>query len=276
MAERGQTQGFVLYKQPFGDNDLILHIMTLAFGTVTAFAARARNSRKRFPHQFSPHHYYDMTLVRRSGEMFNLIRCDVKKAFHHISSSLEKIVLLSYFLEVIKEAAPKEEMNKPLFHFLIDLYLYIENHELSDPTVQDLMSLFEMRLLRILGLEPQLTRCLVCHRSLNGRADDDLSLLFSYGLGGVVHKRCGDETAKQGGASISISFQTVQNLAQGLTVDDRKWREASAMAGPSQQLFGAIRFSSNARREARRILPEFLEYHLGKPIKSRRFLSDIF
>lgn len=277
MSRRSHTQGFSLYRQPYAENDLIVTFFTQSHGLISGFAAGARKSQKRFPHQFSPWAFYDMSLSRRGGDLFTVLRCDVKKPFFQMSSNIEKIALLNYVLEIVKGSAPREEQAPALFNLLVDLYLYLENHEFATESEPgrvldfpaDVLTIFELRLLRILGFEPGINRCAQCH----GRIDpnqEGASILFSPAAGGAIHERCALSDGVRA-SSIRVSAQTLWSLSQALLITDERWRQYCMMRAQKLDL----QFTRQARRESRAVLPTFLEYQLGHSVRSRAMVNEL-
>nr|MDQ2647496.1 DNA repair protein RecO [Myxococcota bacterium] len=75
------TEALVLRRVEYGDADLIVTLLTLSLGRVSALARGARKSRRRFGGALEPFFTLSVTLEeRRSSELFALREASVLRA----------------------------------------------------------------------------------------------------------------------------------------------------------------------------------------------------
>ncbi|MBC7324361.1 MAG: DNA repair protein RecO C-terminal domain-containing protein, partial [Moorella sp. (in: Bacteria)] len=112
---------------------------------------------------------------------------------------------------------------------------------------------FEARTLKILGLEPRLDCCALC----GGPLKDGGRLRFVPAAGGIICPAChpaGNGEYRVMPGSIKI-WQRLNHM---------QWQHLQRLR-PNPSLAG----------ELEEIMPAFLEYHLGRKLKSRAFIKEI-
>jgi DNA repair protein RecO (recombination protein O) len=109
-----------------------------------------------------------------------------------------------------------------------------------------------MRILDLLGYQPQLADCAGCNQPLAPAAG-----WFSPLLGGVLCPRCGAHD--QAGSPVSVNGVKVLRL----------------MAAGQSALYDRLRLSAELLHEVEAALEAQLEYHLDRRLKSLDFIRDI-
>jgi DNA repair protein RecO (recombination protein O) len=146
-----------------------------------------------------------------------------------------------------EEAATSGESNFPLFKLLLHGLAYISY---SDRDPGELILIYELRLLSLIGYRPLLDSCTICKGDLGGR------LQFNLENGGVVCGKC----SFAGYTGVPISVDTIKTMEAILMSDDKN---------PS-----AIPISTKINEELNRILPAYIEQKLQVLIKSRNFIAS--
>ena len=142
----------------------------------------------------------------------------------------------------------EKEEDGAVFSLLLHFLRLLNREELSE----DYVRIFEIRLLTLLGYQPQLDRCLVCH----GELEPDTLNWFNLKKGGVVCPTC---HAGLDGLPISLGTSRILKAARSYPLSKIR----------------RIRFTAQASDESRRILSNFVEYQLGKKLKCLRFLEQM-
>ena len=145
--------------------------------------------------------------------------------------------------------AAEREANRELFRLFIT-FLFLLNEE---DFREEFIRIFELRLLSLAGYQPELGRCVMCRKEVNGVREHR----FSHRRGGLVCVDCcrgvHDYPLLSGG--------TIKMLQRAQTIELAK----------AKRLY----FSPQARAESRKILPHFIESRIEKPLKSLKFIEHL-
>ena len=109
-----------------------------------------------------------------------------------------------------------------------------------------------MRILDLLGYQPQLFDCAGC-----GEALPEAASWFSPLLGGMLCRKCGAHS--QAGSPVSVNGLKILRL----------------MAAGDRSLYDRVRLSVELLRELEGALEAQLEYHLDRRLKSLDFIRGI-
>jgi DNA repair protein RecO (recombination protein O) len=250
------TPAVVLRSWPYGESDRIVCLFTEAYGKVRGIAKGAKRSRKRFVNSLEPFSVVNLRFQDRphAGLVF-LLSADLILVFKKLDSSLEKIALASYLVEVVDGLMGERDINTLVFEHLRNGLLFLNN----DGTAPlEFLTIFELKLLRLVGYQPALDGCKRCRVK---HAQSGASCWhFSPADGGLLCDPCA--TSKK------------ENLPLGAAA-------LSALEGLQQQTFEV---SPNGRRVARLPIPvlmeirfimqRFLQFHIEREIRSAAFLSQ--
>jgi DNA repair protein RecO (recombination protein O) len=159
-----QSEALVLRTYPFHEADLLVTLFTRAEGRVKGVAKSAIKSRRRFGGALEPLTHVTAHWNDKEGQ--ELARLD---SFDIISSPLTdevtypRVVALSYVAEVIDQLLPDREPSDDIFR----LTLSVVNHLKADSLWMPL-TYFDLWIVRLIGLMPELNECVACGAVLNG------------------------------------------------------------------------------------------------------------
>jgi DNA repair protein RecO (recombination protein O) len=245
-----KTPAVALYSLDFAEWDKLVTFFTRDFGKVKGVAKGAKRSRKRFGSGLEPLTYVTLSFFEKErSSLVRLNHCEIIESYPGIHDDVLKVGYASYLGELINEMVAEREVNRALFKLFITFL-----HLLNEPSFrEEFIRIFELRLLALSGYQPELSKCVICGKEVNGRKEHR----FSLNKGGLVCSDC----FKGSGEYPSLSGGTVRMLQRAQTIELEK----------VTRLF----FSPQALEESRRILTRFIEYHLEKPLKSLQFLEHL-
>jgi len=244
------TDAVVLYSMDFGESDKLITFYTTSFGRLKGIAKGAKRSKKRFGINLEP-----LSLVRlhffekKEDSLVRVSACDLLNPFQGIRDDLFKISYGSYMIEVVEKLAPERERHPELFTLLIDFLGILEARGVTE----DLLRVFEVRLLDDIGLRPHLSDCVACRTPIVGGT----GVRFSPAKGGALCNRC----AKGVPATAPVSIGTLKTLEMAVKIDALK--------------IPRLVFSKEVRDESREILRAFIRFHTGRELKSLEFIEKI-
>ncbi|MBX7115335.1 MAG: DNA repair protein RecO [Myxococcaceae bacterium] len=240
--ERLKAEAVVLSSVDYGDTDRIVTLLTRSKGRVTAFAAGARKSKRRFAGALEPGTYLNVQLVERRGDTFRLDGADIRETFHSLRDDLARISRALYCLELTRELCRDHEPHPELFDHLLR-YLELLSKAAAGPTS---LIKFELDALEVAGFRPRFSSCTLCGGELEAPAKFDPS------AGGVSCPHCAARVPH----GLPISLEVVQALY--------------ALQNGSKQPMNA-----STRSRSRELLNLFIAHHLGRRLKSVDFMSQV-
>jgi len=240
-VDRWEDEALVLGTLDYGDADRLVTMLTRERGKLTAFAAGARKSRRRFAGALEPGTLLRARLVGRHGSTVRLDAVEVLQAFPHIREELSRIARALYALELCRELLRDDEPAPELLGLAVEWLGRLDAGEAGPTSVLA----FELQALALAGLMPRFDACALCGGP-PGEAPR-----FDVDHGGAV---CGGCAARATGPRIDPV------LLAGL---------AAIQAGARQPLPPAL------RAEARALLARFIEAQLGRRLKSVDFLRSV-
>ena len=184
--QRVTTPAVLMRKLAYGEFDYIITFLTRDVGKIGAIAKSAKKSTKRFAGALELFTHLELVLSRRGREgLFYLQEVSIKKPFEGLRTDWLKTAYASYWVELVDRWSEKERKLEPIYSLLLSLLSMLDR----DDYLPDALSiLFQMRFLGLIGLQPDLERCLRCRIPLNRL--EGVHLHFALEKGGVVCSRC--------------------------------------------------------------------------------------
>jgi DNA repair protein RecO (recombination protein O) len=239
--ERWEDEALVLGTLDYGDADRLVTLFTRTRGKLTAFAAGARKSRRRFAGALEPGTVLRARLVERHGSTVRLDAVEVVHAFPRIREELPRIARALYALELCRELLRDEEPAPELLGLAVDWLDRLDRGEAGPTSVLA----FELQALALAGLMPRFDACTLC----GGPPGPEPR--FDVEHGGAVCPAC---SARASGPRVA------PEVLEGL---------AALQRGARQPLPPGL------RAEARALLARFIEAQLGRRLKSVDFLRSV-
>lgn len=219
----------------FGESDRVVTLFGRSTGKVSAMARGARRSRRRFGAALAPYVLGEASLRDGRGELMFLERFDAVRDFPSLAQDVAKLAHASYMTELVRELSPDHAAEARTFD------LYAEALELLDgaPAAVELLRTFEMHLLEIVGIRPQLELCVRCGQGGPFAGFDPSA--------GVLCAGCGP-------AAIAFDESTRVEMRRRATI-------------PLAQS-GDPKLPKEMNAQARAAIVAFVEWHLGRPLRS--------
>jgi DNA repair protein RecO (recombination protein O) len=245
-----KTSAIVIKTLDYGESDRIITLLTTDFGKIKGIAKGAKRSRRRFSNALE---LFTLSKViffdKRETGLVRIEGCDIVDTFSAIRDDIRKIAFGSYFAELVDEMTAEREGNPDLFNTL-KVFLSL----LSDGEAEtQILRVFEIRLLSLLGYQPELNSCLRCNEPF----EPGEGARFSVKKGGLLCEKCSHGYTDL----IPVSLGTARMLHLALEMDLSKVHR--------------LRFSQQALSEGEVILSTFIQYHINKELKSKKFLKDL-
>jgi len=245
-----EASAFVLSFFDYGESDRIVTFFTDKYGKIKGIAKGARRSKKRFANAIELFSHSKIFFSRnRKDGLFLIENSDVINHYPKIREDLEKTMAASYIIELIDHFTVEGKNSKKTFSLLKDFFEFLDREKFTE----EFLRFFELRLIKLSGYEPVLEVCVACNTPL----DEIREPCFSAADGGIVCVEC----SRQRPGSLPVSVGTLKMLLMGKEMEMEKIHR--------------LNLSRQSSRESKAILESFIQFILGKELKSVRILKEI-
>lgn len=248
MSASSSVEAVVLRVVPFGDADLVVHLLARGRGRMGVFARSARRSVRRFRGGLEPFSLLQADVTeKRSRDLGALSASSVVNPFLALRDDLDRLAHAGYATELVRELTREHEPNDPLLDLLLEFF-----DSLASVGARSLvLRAFELGALDLAGVAPVLGECSRCGRVLDEREPAG----FDAAGGGAVCSRCASPYA--------LAFDpATRRLLSAL----RDGGIAAAAAADDRQL---------PIEGARTVLRRFVDRHVQHSLRSIEFLREV-
>ena len=245
MGNNLRDEALILRKSLLGESDFIVTLLCRKQGKLSAVAAGARSSRKRFGGCMELFSRIEVELFDKgSGKLLRLQETTLQQAHSGIRANLVAFAQASYLTELTTALVREGIEIESIFCLLSQFLKRLDQGQIASWEIRR----YEIRLLHILGILPQLQSCVVC-----GDFDPHRSYCFDQQQGGIVCQLCASHAQT---TPLDISMvQLFQRLAS------------------SDEPPGA--FTVAAMTELRALMDITIDQHLASGLRARDFLRQL-
>lgn len=194
MGQLVVTPAIVLRRVAYGEANLVVTLLGLDTGRVSALARGARRSTRRFAGGLEPASTGEVQLRERPGA--ELCGCESFVVAAHragLAQDIAKAAHAAYAVELCDCLCPSRQPEGSAYRWLDE---FLDRLDRGRATAERLR-VFELGLLRALGLGPSFARCAVCGRADFG--DEDVG--FRPEAGGVLCPACSKAAERMSAAT---------------------------------------------------------------------------
>jgi len=177
------TPAILLRRVAYAEADLVVTLLGSETGRVSALARGARKSSRRFAGGLGMAATGEARLHERAGaDLMVLESFDASDDRAGLATDIAKTAHAAYAIELCDRLCPPRQAEKSVFQWLDE---FLSRLSAGSATAERLR-VFELGLLRGLGIGPSLDRCVVCDRGELGGED----VRWHPDRGGVVCRNC--------------------------------------------------------------------------------------
>ena len=202
-----KVSGVIIAENNMGDYDKMVTLLTPNLGKISCSARGARRSKSLLLSGTQFLCFGDYQLFKGS-DTYKINSCETIEMFYNLRTDLDKLTYASYITKIINDVTTE---NQNSFHIL---KLYLNTLYAISETDKDLdfiISVFRMRLMKIIGFAPNISECVSC------RKKEDLTA-FSFKDNGFKCNEC----KKQEPGSFNISEATKNAIIYSTMADGKK------------------------------------------------------
>lgn len=240
------TEGIVLRTVDLRETSKIAFFFTRQQGKVKGVLKGIRKDPRKFGTSLEKFTVNDIVYYQyRNTDIHLVSQCDMKQFFAPIREDSRRIMAADYAAELVNRVMPDEEKNEPVYDLMLEFYSSLK----PGADIDSLVHMFQIKFLSFSGFRPHIDSCVVCGKGIGQERPG-----FSMQKGGLVCQRCqGKDTAL-----VPVTRGAVTSL---LYIEDKPWKACLLLKMPP-----------SIKQELRRILNNFLVFHLEKNIKSAKYL----
>lgn len=240
-----KVEGIVIRTTDYGESNKIVTLFTRGHGKVGMMARGAKKPKSRLV-AVSQLFVYGMFLMQKSSGMATLQQGEIIDSFRDIREDLMLTAYCSYVVELTDRLTDNHERNPFLFELLYQTLQYMNEGVDS----QILTRIFEVKMLQVAGIAPQLDRCTYCQQA-------EGEFAFSFKEGGFICHRCYHLDPHH----LKISQATAKLLRLFAYLDLKR--------------LGQISVKQETKAELKQVLTTYYDHFSGLSLKSRRFLEQV-
>ena len=183
MRQNIVTKAIVLRRVAYGEADWVVTLLGRETGHVSALARSARRSARRFAGGLGMAMVGEAKLQDRSGgDLMALESFEVVADHPELGTDVAKAAHAAYAVELCDRLCPAHHPDPPIFDWLDELLARLS----VGAATAERLRVFELGLLKRLGIGPSWDRCLSCGREDLG----DEKVRFHAAAGGIRCRDC--------------------------------------------------------------------------------------
>lgn len=259
-----KTEGIILRRANFGEANMLLHIYTKDLGKVEAMARSARKAQGKLKGHLEPFLYCDFLIVR-GRKMDTIANSFILDNFLDLRSNLESILAASAVTEISDRMILPGYRDERVFQLILKSLYFIDERLPEERKVSRLLVLFfEMNILVLLGLSPQMDQCVFCGEKLQKGNN-----CFSLSLGGVLDENC----RKKCPDAVSVSDDVIR-LIKFLQINPKEDNNYAEMLDGKLAEIKKLNVQGEVLAKSIFLLKKFIEFNLDQKINSLDVLCD--
>ena len=243
-----KAECLVLNKRDFRETSIIVDFYTRQFGKISGLLKGIRTQPDKFASNLEPFSLNEIIFYRKTHSSLHLVsQADKRDNFTRIRQSIEKTTLACFMMELVASLMQLEDKNEEIFDLAFCSLKELE----TNYNPEKITTIFKIKILALSGFKPHFDSCVSCTDKIMGQSK------FSLSFGGLLCPRCMPKDP----SSRAIFRGTVATI---LHIERNEFR-ASLNLGMNPQI----------KKELDLILNAFLNFHLGKELKSQKLLNKL-
>lgn len=245
-----KTEAIILKSQRQGETSKILTLYTRAFGKLTVIAKGARSVRSKFGGSLEPLNYISIVFYEKETREIQLLsQADIIESFAGIKQSVEITALAMGVCELVNNLEIGTEPNPGLFKLHLEALKAINKNE----NPMNALRAFQIKLLSILGIEPNFTTCSKCQNQRQG------AVAFDITHGSFFCETCS------------------QNQTGGMILSADSFNALRSFQRDSLASLNGLLTSVISQQQVDGFISAYLKYHVEglRDLKSMKFLKKL-
>lgn len=243
-----KAQAIVLNKHDLRETSIIAEFYTKEFGKVSGVLKGIRTDPKKFASNLEIFSLNEIVFYRKTNSHLHLVsQADKLNNFTGIRQSIERTACAGFMMELVNSVMQLEDKNAEVFDLALASLKELE----TNYNPEKIATIFKIKMLNLSGFKPHFDSCVCCLDKIMGQSK------FSLALGGLLCPKCmpKDPTSRM---IFRGTIATVLHI-------EKNTFSASLNLGMNPQI----------KKELDLILNAFLNFHLGKELKSQKLIHKL-
>ncbi len=164
-----EDEVLILKEVKYKDNDKILHALSKNNGKIQILSRGCKKSKSPLIN-ISQIMAYSKCQLYISKDMYILNSGELIDSFYNIRANITAFLYTSYILELLAYVAQENEIDSKIFEMTIRLFQILNNIEEDENKIENIIAIYELKLVSILGYRPQLKECIFCGDKINSKS----------------------------------------------------------------------------------------------------------
>lgn len=239
--------GINLKRQPLGEADWLLHILTREKGVVRLIAKGGRKSRSKLGGRSDLFVVNDLH-VAHGRSIDRILQAESLHLYKGFTRDIIRLTCAQYLTEAVLAEASQGQPHSELFDLLLKQLGLLETVSEAYLCAHLVHSLFQV--LQVAGIAPDVTHCVLSRQPIQ-----EESCGFSVEQGGIV--------ALRGDVNLSELYRLSPNMLKALQML------------PSDPL-AEYKLDHSVWKQVERFLRHYLEHHLERSLRSAQLLETLW
>lgn len=173
------TEAIVLKQTKISYGRRMILLFSKKYGKISAGTSISEKGKNKSSLPLRPFTYGRYELYK-NRDSYNINGAEIIRSHYKIGEDIDKYINGAYVLEFTEKALPEEVPSISAFNLMVDFFGLLENREKGIGT---LVLAYQVKLLKSLGVMPQLENCTICGQKQQ-------AALFSIAEGGIICSDC--------------------------------------------------------------------------------------
>jgi DNA repair protein RecO (recombination protein O) len=253
MSQTYTTTALVLKRRDHNENDRLFCLYTKDNGKIDVLAKGTKKISSKLNAYMEP--FYLVKVMIAKGKVFDkLANCNLIESYQNLRHDLFGFGLINYLAEITDGLIIGQTQNNDKFDLLLKT-LEILEQEIGKKEKEKLLllaNLYGLKLLSLLGYQPEIKRCLICHKGILLTKN-----IFDFSHGGVICEDCKKVCLIEDYVLVSDQVIKLLQLGQEKELD----------------FFINLGIDQDTIKQFNQVVYKLLLVNMEKPIKSFEFIK---
>lgn len=207
-----KTKGIVIAAANSADNDKVLTILTEDLGKISVFCKGAKKNKGALLNVTEYLAFSDFIIFKSPNDKYSLNSAEVIELFYNLRMDIEKLNYATVMTRIIYDTIQENQYSEEILQLLLNSLYVLSN---TDKNCDLILSIFEIRVLALLGFTPRVNICVSCGTPLTEEMQE---FYFSIKDDGVKCEVC----SRLDKGAIKLNKTSFMALIYILTAEPKK------------------------------------------------------
>lgn len=240
-----KVEGIVIRTTDYGESNKIVTLYTRELGKIGVMSRGAKKPKSRLS-AVSQLFIYGTFLFHKGQGLGTLNQAEIIDSFRDLRGDLFRTAYATYIIELTDKLTEEKQRNPYLFELLYKTLYYLN----EDIDADVLLRIYEMKMLAVAGIKPELDQCVSCNRA-------EVPVAFSIKDAGFLCSKC----VTRDKHAFPLSTHSARLLRLFFYLDLER--------------LGQISLKPETKKELKLVISAYYQEYSGLTLKSKRFLDQL-